>query len=308
MPNIWTHIDFAEEVTKELDWKPGNVDEGAYLRLGAQGPDPFFYFRFWPWIKEKPAVEVGDKIHNESCGPFLQDLILFVRNDFDNTLLKAYVLGFVTHHLLDRNAHPYINYRSGNEGRKHQELEFTIDTIWMEERRHIKTWKTPVYKEIDVGPKLDQSVESVMETTIAKHFPSLAGKMPHGYVDEAYRDMIKAQKVLSKFAGRKSRWLPQDIGALVFKPIDSNIDFLNRNKIEWVDPTNSQEKYKESFDELFDHAKAEASELLPEIIRFWNTGDDETWDNIVTLLGNISYSTGKDCSLGLVNKFFEPIL
>ncbi|MGV3489143.1 MAG: zinc dependent phospholipase C family protein [Tuberibacillus sp.] len=308
MPNIWTHIDFAEETTKDLEWMPRNALERAYLRLGAQGPDPFFYYRFWPWIKEKQAVEVGDRIHNESCGPFLLDLIQSVLDAPDNRLLKAYVLGFITHHLLDRNAHPYINYRSGNEGRKHQELELTIDTIWMEERRQLITWRTPVYKEIDVGPELDPSIEAVMENTIAKHFPDLAGKMPAGYVDEAYRDMVKAQKVLSKFAGRKSRWLPQDIGALVFKPVDKNIDYLNRNKKEWIDPTNAHVKYTESFDDLFENAKKEAHGLLPLIIDYWNTGSDLLWKNIMALLGNISYSTGKDCSLGLVNKFFEPIL
>lgn len=308
MPNIWTHIDFAERAVHGLEWVPNTDEERAYLRLGAQGPDPFFYYRFWPWIKEKPAVEVGDKIHNESCGPFLSDMIQAVKNNTENHLLKSYVLGFVTHHILDRNAHPYINYRSGNEGRKHQELEFTIDTIWMEEKRNIITWKTSVHKEIDVGPKLSPSIEKMMETNISKHFPELAEKMPHGYVDEAYRDMLKAQKVLSKFAGRKSRWLTHDVSALVFKPIDSTIDFLNRKRKEWIHPTNAQEKFLESFDELFENGLDEAKAILPEIIRYWNTGADDAWNNITKLLGNISYSTGKDVSLGLKNKFFEPIL
>lgn len=307
MPNIWTHIIFAEETTMNLDWIPKSDDEKAYLRLGAQGPDPFFYYRFWPWIKDKPAVEVGDKIHHELCGPFLLDMIQSVQRD-SNPLLKAYVIGFVTHHLLDRNAHPYINYRSGNVGRKHQELEFTIDTIWMEEKRGIITWKTPVYKEIDVGPTLNESVEKMMETNISKHFPELSEKMPQGFVDDSYKDMIKAQKVLSKFAGRKSRWLPHDVAALVFKPIDSNIDFLNRNKVEWIHPTNVEEKFLASFDDLYEQGMAEAAELLPEIIRYWNTGAEEALENVNKTLGNISYSTGKDCSLGLENKFFEPIL
>jgi hypothetical protein len=308
VPNIWTHIIFAEEATAELDWIPKSDDEKAYLRLGAQGPDPFFYYRFWPWIKEKPAVLVGDKIHHESCGPFLLDMIQAVRNDTNHPLMKAYVIGFVTHHLLDRNAHPYINYRSGNEGRKHQELEFTIDTLWMEEKRGIITWKTPVYKEIDVGPKLNESIEKMMESIVSIHFPELAKKMPPGYVDEAYRDMIKAQKVLSKFAGRKSRFLPHDIGALVFKPIDSHVDFLNRSRTEWIHPTNAHEKFQESFDELYDNGLEEASVILPEMIRYWNTGSADAYETITKALGNISYSTGKDCVLGLENKFFEPIL
>ncbi|WP_027725957.1 zinc dependent phospholipase C family protein [Tuberibacillus calidus] len=308
MPNIWTHIDFAEEAIRGLGWQPENDLEWAYLRLGAQGPDPFFYYRFWPWIKEKPAVEVGKRIHDEACGPFLQDLIRTVKEQPENSILKAYVIGFVTHHILDRNAHPYINYRSGNEGRKHQELEFAIDTIWMEERRGVITWKTPVYKQIDVGSRLHPSVAEAMETIIAKHFPKLSKKIPPGYVNEAYRDMEKAQKVLFKFAGRKSRWLAPEISALVYKPVDPNIDYLNRKKSEWLDPTDCTLKYRKSFDDLFADAINEANAILPEIMRYWETESHEAWLNIERKLGNKSYSTGKDCDLGLVNQFFAPIL
>ncbi|MFD1361367.1 hypothetical protein ACFQ4A_06765 [Lentibacillus salinarum] len=47
----------------------------AYMKFGAQGPDPFFYYNFWPWIKEEPFNHIGLKLHQEKCGQFLMDLV-----------------------------------------------------------------------------------------------------------------------------------------------------------------------------------------------------------------------------------------
>src|SRR5699024_11273193 len=70
--------------------------------------------------------------------------------------MKAYVFGFITHHLLDRSTHPYIHYRAGYEGSKHQKLEVQIDTLMMEKYHRLKTWKAASYKEIDVGFSIDR--------------------------------------------------------------------------------------------------------------------------------------------------------
>lgn len=59
MPNIWTHILFCEDMADSIkDPNPFSKNE-AYMKLGAQGPDPFFYYRFWPWIKEERVHDIG---------------------------------------------------------------------------------------------------------------------------------------------------------------------------------------------------------------------------------------------------------
>src|SRR5699024_11620976 len=71
------------------------------------------------------------------CGPFLIDLIQVAKQR--DKQMKAYVFGFITHHLLDRSTHPYIHYRAGYEGSKHQKLEVQIDTLMMEKYHRLKT-------------------------------------------------------------------------------------------------------------------------------------------------------------------------
>ncbi|TCS84194.1 zinc dependent phospholipase C family protein [Tepidibacillus fermentans] len=104
MPNDWTHLLFWERVAAQ---------SGIYFssqqkefQLGTQGPDHFFYYYLWPWKKkDRSVIEIGTQIHKEHCGKFLLHTIDYLKEN-PNPILKAYVYGFISHHILDRN--PYI--------------------------------------------------------------------------------------------------------------------------------------------------------------------------------------------------------
>lgn len=130
MPNIWTHMLFCEEAADKMERPDAFLQHEAAMKLGAQGPDPFFYYSFWPWTREKPVNQMGLVLHQQKCGDFLMDLIERAKNRDDQ--VRAFVFGFITHHILDRNTHPYIHYRAGYEGNDHQKLEVFIDTLMME--------------------------------------------------------------------------------------------------------------------------------------------------------------------------------
>src|SRR5699024_8392764 len=118
MPNIWTHILFCEDVIDAVPALHSFSNYERYMKLVVQGPDPFFYYNFWPWIKNEPVHDVGMALHTNHCGPFLMNLI---EDTMDSSVeMKAFVLGFITHHVLDRNTHPYIHYRAGYNGNDHQ--------------------------------------------------------------------------------------------------------------------------------------------------------------------------------------------
>lgn len=305
MPNVWTHIHFGETAAKRIGYTPPPGNEN-YFKLGTQGPDPFFYHRFWPWLNEKPVSEVGGNIHYRECGPFLTKLIR-CGNESD-PLLQAYILGFVTHHLLDRNAHPYINYRSGNEGNKHQKLEMIIDTLLMEKWRGLRTWKTPVYKEIFVGTSLYKPVQDTLEDLIKTFFPETAAQMPVNYINQSYRDMIKALRLLYDPRGWKNNLLRQYVSSFSYQKVTDNADFLNNNRKEWLHPVDQEEKRHESFVDLYDNAIQEGDMILPAILDYWTEPSQEKLNDIKEKLGNLSYDTGKDCTRSVTNQYFEPIL
>ncbi len=303
MPNVWTHILFGNRAAGEAGFMPAKQEQTAY-QLGCQGPDPFFYHRFFPWQKDGAAV-IGDRIHHKHCGSFLMDMIQ--QGLKADIVTKAYIGGFVTHHILDRTAHPYINYRSGTEGNRHQKLEIIIDTLLMKRYRKVDTYKTAVYKEIDLGADLHQGIEELLEKLIKTHFQEEHNAMRSGYINDSYRDMIRALKVLHDPSGVKNRVLGKMIEPFSYQKELPRGDFLNEQKKEWVHPAAEEETYDASFEELMADAEKEASRILKVIQLYWN-GDQTLQPLLKELIGDISYDTGKSCNDHYENRIFDPIL
>ncbi|MEC5423715.1 zinc dependent phospholipase C family protein [Virgibacillus sp. C22-A2] len=304
MPNIWTHILFCEDVVDAVK-KPYPFSQyETFMKLGAQGPDPFFYYNFWPWIKKEPVNDVGAALHTKHCGDFLMDLILSARGMSGQ--VQAYVFGFITHHVLDRNTHPYIHYRAGYEGSNHQKLEVVIDTLMMEKYHNLKTWKAPVYKEIDVGMSLNNEINLLLHEKIQKHYPELNRKTPE-YIQKAYRDMKLALRILADPYGWKNVLLKSLISSYSHQPVKDETDYLNLKQTTWHHPATNEPR-NESFVDLYKKGRAEGIEILSEVQRYWQDGNQDAEQRISKLVGNISYDTGKPLSLNLNNKYSDSII
>ncbi len=305
MPNIWTHILFCEEVVDAIGSKirPFSQHEN-YMRLGAQGPDPFFYYNFWPWIKEEPVHDVGMALHTSNCGTFLLDMIEAAKES--GSEIKAFVIGFITHHILDRNTHPYIHYRAGYEGNNHQRLEIQIDTLMMEKFQNIKTWRTPVFKEIDIGRKLNPKITDLLFRLINKHYPSLK-RTDDSYINKAYRDMLLALKILADPTGIKNKLLGSLISAYSHQPIKDDVDYLNEKKTTWYHPA-TKEPSDKSFIELYQESRLEGIDIVTEVLKYWENGAEYSKEKLERLIGDISYDTGKPLHLKLENKYSDPIV
>ncbi|MFD1037641.1 zinc dependent phospholipase C family protein [Virgibacillus byunsanensis] len=303
MPNIWTHMLFCEDVVDTIENPNPFTQLETYMNLGAQGPDPFFYYNFWPWIKDEPVHEIGMKLHTKHCGDFLIDLISSAKNM--DSHVQAYVFGFVTHHILDRNAHPYIHYRAGYEGSNHQKLEVLIDTAMMEKYHNLKTWKAPVYKEIDVGFSLNRDIIDLLHTTIKRHYPEVKRESTE-YIQKAYRDMKLALKLLSDPYGWKNSMFKSVISSYSHRPIKDNVDYLNEKEKTWYHPA-TNEPCSKSFLQLYEQGRAEGIEILSEVLEYWNT-NERTSKFLSDLIGSISYDTGKQLALNLSNKYSDAIV
>lgn len=305
MPNIWTHILFCEEIVDAIgDGKSPFFKYEAIMKLGAQGPDPFFYYNFWPWVKNEPVNRIGKLMHTQKCGPFLMDLIIAAKHMEKQA--RAYVFGFVTHHILDRNTHPYVHYHAGYEANNHQKLEVIIDTAMMQKYHNLKTWKSPVFKEIDVGFILDKTIVELLHATIRKHYPEI-NRDSASYIQKAYRDMKLALWILADPHGWKNAILRSYIAPFSHQPIKIKKDYLNLNHATWHHPATNEPSSK-SFIELFEQAKAEGMDIMSAIISYWEDEGDNNLSQLQKQIGNISYDTGKPLELYLINKYSDPII
>ncbi|TXL63975.1 zinc dependent phospholipase C family protein [Cerasibacillus terrae] len=305
MPNIWTHILFCEEVVDSISktHTPFFLNE-RFMKLGAQGPDLFFYYQFWPWIKHNPDEQIGTVLHTKHCGPFIMDLIDKAKTMDEQ--IQAYVFGFITHHILDRNTHPYIHYRAGYKGNNHQRLEVIIDTLIMEKYHHLKTWKLPVYKEIDVGFFLPKDIGTLLEKNIQKHYPDLTFNLVK-YIQKSYRDMKFAQRLLYDPYGWKNTVFKSIISAYSHRPVTDDKDYLNLNHHTWYHPATKEPSTK-SFIDLYNKSKVEACDIMANVIKYWVEPNESLKTQLTLMIGNISYDTGKDLALNVVNQYSDSLI
>ncbi|KGX85299.1 zinc dependent phospholipase C family protein [Pontibacillus litoralis] len=305
MPNIWTHILFCEDVMDSINAPQQLNAVQPYLNLGAQGPDPFFYHNFLPWQKDTRVHEIGNALHYRHCGPFLISLIEEAANQSDET--KAYVTGFVTHHILDRNTHPFINYFAGYEKNKHQAFEVIIDTIMMQRYRHMKTWKSPVYKEINVGSTLDKEIEELLNKLIAFYYPDEHKNVPTNYIKASYKDMKQALHILFDPYGWKNALLGSLVSSFSHQPIKKELDYLNEQHRTWHHSATNEEQ-TESFLDLYEQARAEGIEVIDELCRYWRAPTTNKKNTLTLLIDNRCYDTGKPLHLNLKNQYCNPII
>jgi hypothetical protein len=303
MPNIWTHMLFCEDMVDALS-KPEYIPRHSYiLNLGAQGPDPFFYYNFWPWIKDESIPNIGNLLHREKCGEFLMELIVSAKDS--SSEIQSYVFGFITHHILDRNAHPFVNYFAGYEGNNHSKFEIIIDTLMMERYKNLKTWKTPVYKEILIKNTQRNEIANFLYQAIRKYFPEVQESSP-SFVKKAFKDMKLALLILYDPHGWKNKLMKKVISAFSHQPITSHKDYLNLEHKMWYHPATKKPNTK-SFIDLYEQARIEGTEIMRRVIDYWyNNGT--TKEDLEELIGDISYDTGLPLHLKLQNLYSDTIL
>lgn len=321
MPNIWTHFLFGRELANRVGLREATATpewQRAY-QLGCQGPDFLFYHRFLPWQSGAGMPELGTAMHTGRCGPFLLDLLDAVTSKPLGSPEAVYALGFLTHHILDRNAHPYVFYLSGFGKWDHQRFEIMIDTLVARKLLGIGTWATPVWKEIDTGNRLPGETAAILDRLARRHYPGLAEQFDAGDWDTAYRDMIGAQKLFHDPSGIKRSLTFGRIEPFVFRKRLPTIDILNEARREWRHPSIIEERHTESFWDLWDAAMEDGLQTMTAALCYLAENrepasgtapraDAETRERLEACLGDISYETGKPCADGYTIIHADPII
>ncbi|XEC93437.1 zinc dependent phospholipase C family protein [Paenibacillus tarimensis] len=318
MPNIWTHFIFGEHVLFALGEQAliGNPDTRRMFNMGCQGPDFLFYHHYLPWKKSKAMNQLGSAMHSRHCGKVIMDLLDAAGGRYSAESAPdpavIYTLGFVLHHVLDRNMHPYVFSRSGFRKWDHQRFEVIMDTLITRKLLGIETWRTPVWKEIRIDA-LPPAVVEAFERVTAGHYPELAPLIQSGDWNRACRDMIQAQRLFHDPTGVRRLLTFGQIEPLVYKKEVPALDVMNEQRTPWVDPTNKDIVYDYSVWMMWDTALEEGSRIIAAILdwfRSLNADDGNTAQlrkEIVHLIGNRSYETGLPCDMNAEIRYAEPI-
>ena len=93
--------------------------------------------------------------------------------------------------------------------------------------RNILTWKTPVWKEIYVGETLPTGIIAALSAAAVIHYPEIASQMADSDWDDAYVDMIRAQRLFHDPNRIKRILTFGQISPLVFKKNPAPLDYFN---------------------------------------------------------------------------------
>lgn len=270
MPNIWTHICYCESLADITKNPEAFAKVDALMKLGAQGPHPFFYYKFWPWANQHQGEKINSLFYTEQSKPFIMDLIKTAQHKRKE--VKAYVFGLVAHFILEEHIRPFIHYYAGDNGKAYHQLETSIDTMLMKKYYNLETWKVLVYKEIDVGFSLDTDIAKALHQAMKTYFPEI-NITQTTYIQKSYRNMKRSLKLLTDPLGWKHILFGSKISPYSYRPLDFEIDYLNTAHDLWVDPTTNEAR-TESFMELFEQAKITGRQVINELLDFWYEESD----------------------------------
>ena len=326
MPSQILHILFGEDVINGVYQRivPGfglvadkalEKIQCAYktaFALGCQGPDIFYHSR----NRRPVGLEYGTLLHRRGAGIFTAGLLKLSlpdpppseedlragRREMGINALGTYALGFMTHAILDRQAHPYIVYRSGDfsadrgetlsNARFHVFFERILDVLMLRELREeeIHTWdQEGILAGVCERPPL--GLQELLARALILAFPERAGKdgklilrMQNTFSDctEFYhRTAPRMTSTVKPFISEQHFLYQSDPESLPYI-YPENIsrsdngegpDFLNLKSSPWHYPLIGSKEDHRSFPELYADAVSIAVESIsPVIVRYLDTG------------------------------------
>jgi hypothetical protein len=364
MPSHLAHLIFAEETIREAfgnrfdEIKEQNPE---LLALGSQGPDMFYHNR-----RSKPSgLHYGSALHRKNYGRFVAALVQVMResedagngtrdsggrqdrNDAGNGAPAGprggsgggdapfsspgglYAASWLTHAVMDRHLHPFINYFAGwgsprpQQPSTHAFFERIIDVLLLEHKLDMKPWEFDFYGLIDGA---DTTMEWIRHALIralrgtftqAREDDRIAQRLSNAFADALgfyrYTNMVDWQELVRRLGIESARGNVGEgrlLRALaIFHPpsIPRDIDYANTRRAAWCHPCDQSRVYRASLWDLYEEARARAVRLLRELERAWNgsmpadslqadaPGNGETrGDSLEAAIGNSDLSDTDD--------------
>ena len=236
--------------------------------VGAQGPDPFFFYGQVPLRKRKGKEQIdtfGSDLHHTELSVPYNTLIQIANKSPDKELLFAYIDGLLLHYCLDRVCHPYVFFMTGFTDKPAEKKKFSISHMYLETIIDLLLGKEkgtfacpdafldlPKEDALKIGAMWNEMNGVTLQKdffTDKSFFLSLCDYKTA--LKAAFSKTGKKKALFKKLFGSESHpWAmsyPQNLDD--FK----GIDFLNASHAEWFDPV-SGDSHKESFYDLIELA------------------------------------------------------
>lgn len=171
MPTTYTHYRFGDRCMAGL---PPRLERAvrrhrSLYDIGVHGPDVLFYYH--P-LKPNPVSRYGSELHRQPARVFFEKARPVFARGGNREAMMAYLLGFLSHFVLDSACHGYVEQARKALGISHNRLEAAFDAYMMEAdgltpsrvNRGISLHPSP-YNAGIMAPFFDLPAETVLEAS-----------------------------------------------------------------------------------------------------------------------------------------------
>lgn len=195
MPGPITHFLFAKHLRPFLlPYFPFLSSYVPYYDAGSLGPDPFFFYGAFS-IQNKIKFNTrafGKQLHLQSPQETFQPLFHHLSQRWmDKNQWLSYLVGFLTHYVLDETLHPYVFYWSGfDEQGGIESMPYKADHIRFEHSLDLAWTLANGIDVQDINPSMTLRKQDDVLITIEKLYQQVYGH-GHAYC-RSYQSMMQA--------------------------------------------------------------------------------------------------------------------
>lgn len=124
MPTTYAHWRFGQDCIQTLPEELQNIISKHidYFNIGVHGPDIFFYD-----LKHDEVSEFGNKMHDIAANGFFASTSEVYKAHEEKEEMLSYILGFISHFVLDSMVHGYVERKKEVSGVSHNRIEAEWD-------------------------------------------------------------------------------------------------------------------------------------------------------------------------------------
>lgn len=306
MPGPKTHQIFYKELkskltTETLDRYP-DYDK---FSLFAQGHDLILFsdfYKFWQ-LKEnqRDSLLLQEGKLTQFVYNYLQHAIK--TESINNEITRSFIIGYISHHILDSYIHPQLIYYTGghmpNKKEKkweHGIAETLIDTYLMKNHEGLDSKKYKVYKDFKFEKIIDKGFSNTLTESLKTTYSSpLMGekfKIAFQQAELLIRVLRYDPLKIKQIALSHADFLIMGASSLSYNvDTEKAIDYLNINHDQWHNPYNSNLTSCKSFADLYYDAIAHCADIINELDKLMKTGVF-TEKDMYELIPDVSSITG----------------
>lgn len=321
MPATITHAYFMKDLYEVL---PDNITSKIDLnrsKMFAQSTDSIMFYNL---LSIKPSHNLRKfqyYFHTHKTNDFFIHLLDYVKeHNIDDKDTYSFIVGFITHFVLDSNIHPYIIYKTGFFDKKKKEtykyngihhfMETFLDNDLIKRRENTDPYKFNISKFCFDTKKFSNDLNNTIDYTFYttfniknmsyKYYRSLKQMKTYLRLFRMDRFGIKKffYKIIDTFTPRS---MFRFEAVSYHLPLEDKHNYLNNNHTMWKNPVDDNITSTESFVDLYLRSLEEARNISIKIFEYLNGKDID----LKSLFLNKSYTSGLDCDIEKELKYFE---